>query len=374
MKKILFISQTDGYTGSPLSLFSLIKILDRDNFDVLTLMPGELFSKIKKPYHFSYKKPTIFKRILYKVFGIDAFEKEKKHFIQILEDNKYSMLYANTVASLQYALELRRQFAKNVPLVVHIHEMPFAIDNYMQSPADLKNDFISHYIVVNHQIKNYLQHTFKIDTSKITVCYPVNENIKLLTENFAIEHKSKFYEYFIIGMSGTSSFIKGLDLIPQLLRNLINLQLNVKIHFIGEIDVRTKKQLYLDLEKLGLLNYFVHIDTVTNPIEEFKKVDIFLCLSREESFSFVLVENALLKKPVLFFENCVGSAELISNTKDFHVPYLDLNAMSEKIRDLYSNEEKLEALGEYINIEVKKNYDPVNELNKNLTIINETAN
>jgi glycosyltransferase involved in cell wall biosynthesis len=65
-----------------------------------------------------------------------------------------------------------------------------------------------------------------------------------------------------------------------------------------------------------------------------------LLTSREDPFPLVCIETANLSKPIICFEKASGTTEIVSQGGGFIVPYLDVEAMAEKIILYYEDENK----------------------------------
>ena len=85
------------------------------------------------------------------------------------------------------------------------------------------------------------------------------------------------------------------------------------------------------IERAGIADSFCWTGEVANPLDYFACFDAFALVSREDPFPLVCLEAALLEKPILCFAGAGGTSELIEEDSGFTVPYLDLNAMADKL-------------------------------------------
>jgi len=62
----------------------------------------------------------------------------------------------------------------------------------------------------------------------------------------------------------------------------------------------------------------------------------FIITSREESFSLLGVQAAMLKKPIINFKNAIGLSEILTEQVTFTANYLDTCDFADKILELYN--------------------------------------
>ena len=84
---------------------------------------------------------------------------------------------------------------------------------------------------------------------------------------------------------------------------------------------------------------------MNNPLPYFKRFDIFLMPSREESFSLTAQEAALTKTPVVGFDGVTGIQDLLNGDGGIFVPYMDLEKLVDAIYALCTNQELRNRMG-----------------------------
>jgi glycosyltransferase involved in cell wall biosynthesis len=99
------------------------------------------------------------------------------------------------------------------------------------------------------------------------------------------------------------------------------------------------------MEEAGVSDSVQWTGEVANPLDYFACFDAFALVSREDPFPLVCLEAALLEKPVICFAGAGGAPELVEEDSGFVVPYLDLNAMADKLLLLSENEELRRKMG-----------------------------
>ncbi|WP_129714301.1 glycosyltransferase [Pedobacter sp. SYP-B3415] len=309
MKKILFVTQDMARTGSEMVLWHLIRGLDPAQFTsyVLCLRRGELYDllpiKVEKSiaYKDSGKKSLRIKRKFLQFRGINPLEHQLR---EIIETFRPDLMYANTIVIPRIG-ELAARL--NIKLVTHVHELSYAF-GFISSNAF--SSLISNSAVcigcspavvkalgkLNHP-NIRLQSSF-IDLS---VLKPDHEKVWQIRKGMGIDDGD-----FIWAVAGAATYMKGFDLLPELLEQLKDPQ--EKILWIGRQPDD------------GLYHYVKHIAEHHYPgrllmagpqgseyVNYLAAANGFLVLSREESFSLVMVEAAALGLPVAAFP--VGIAE-----------------------------------------------------------------
>jgi glycosyltransferase involved in cell wall biosynthesis len=82
------------------------------------------------------------------------------------------------------------------------------------------------------------------------------------------------------------------------------------------------------------------VEAVSNPLDYLSVFDIFALTSREDPYPLVVLEAALLQKPMVCFEKAGGAQDLIETDAGLIVPYLSLEAMSKAILTIKENPER----------------------------------
>ena len=153
---------------------------------------------------------------------------------------------------------------------------------------------------------------------------------------------------FIVGACGTVSFYKGIDIFIQLARAILRRMGDKPVCFIWVGDVRTgdvegevfRRMVRRDISKLGLDRFVRITGSVPDPEDYFCLFDVFTLTSRVDAFPLVVLEAAQAGKPVICFDGAGGAKEFVADDCGFAAPYLDIDAMADKVIELLSSEEK----------------------------------
>jgi glycosyltransferase involved in cell wall biosynthesis len=332
--KILFITHNASRSGAPLVLFYFMKWLKENRKDVsmgvLFVTGGPLeqdFTAISdRIYYFSKKKKSKIKKGLEK-FGIKF--KDKNNWFGSIIEEKFDLIYANTIVSIPYAHKIKQK-SKSASLLVHVHEMETIIKTLLPE-FDSYIPSINHFIAVSIPVKKNLLENHAIPLDKIDLVYECS----ILSRVGAPGAKTGA---FIVGASGLSHWRKGNDIFLQVARYVKKYYplLDIKFHWVGN-EYKDKHIIDSDIKKLGLQESVKFLGEVKNPFLKFNAFDIFLMISREDPFPLVCIEIAQLQKPIICFEGATGTAEIVAKGGGFVVPYLDVEAIAEKIIYYYHN-------------------------------------
>lgn len=302
-KKILFISPSFARTGSEMVLWYLLNNLDRNKFTpyLFCLRKGELFDQIPNDIEKSvaYKGSKVWYRKLFrgllKMFGIEPIGYQLK---QIQANFKADVWYVNTILIPQ-AHPMAKKL--DIKIATHIHELMFAYafikDFEFKNIIEYSTTTIGCSELVCQQLKNLdhpnieLQHSF-IDEQKIMV----NKNrIEALKVELGIKP-----EDFVWAVSGTVAYMKGLDYLLDLMAYFKDEP--VKIIWIGG-GQNTGVDYYIQsIAEKKYPGKLIFTGAVADDYYNCMSLgNGFLLLSKEESFSLVMLEAAYLGIPIVAF-------------------------------------------------------------------------
>jgi glycosyltransferase involved in cell wall biosynthesis len=303
-KKILFITQDLGRTGSEIVLGHLLQHLDPEKYEmyVFCIKKGALYETLPAYIGKSIlyqnspdKWDRIFRRVL-KKFKINTLNYQLK---KIQKEFRADIWFINTIVSPDvYELAKRH----GVKIATYIHELLYAftfitlgsmqkIISYSDVCIGCSEEVCKRIVELGH--KNVkLQHSF-IDTDLIQ---PDFNRVMTLREEFGF-----LLTDFVWVVSGKTTYMKGLDYMVSILEFFK--EQPVKILWVG------------GEEDTGLTFYVQQVAKHKYPGKLFftgaQSADYYnylsvanglLLPSREESFSLVLIEAAKLGLPVVSFD------------------------------------------------------------------------
>lgn len=345
-KKILFISHDATRSGAPIVLLHLLKFLKKNTnyqIDVLVLKDGPLLEKFVAVTNrfYSLLESSIWLNNLTSKLNRPLVKKAVRNIAQWnnkrklptqLAKNQYDLIYANTIISIPLAHKIKTLSINSPKLIAHVHELNTLFQLLLPNFASYKKE-IDTFIAVSELVKNNLWKNWKVAPKKIVVIYDFSIISSIESSTF-LETK-----VLTIGGSGIVNWRKGADLFLQVARQFKEKYPETKIKFtwVGKILPEQQAFFQADIEKLGLVEVIQFVGEQNNPYNFYQNFDIFLMTSREDPFPLVCIEVGLLGKPILCFQGATGTQEILQNGGGFIVPYLNTEAMVEKIKYYYDH-------------------------------------
>lgn len=366
--KLLVISHDSSRTGAPILLIHFLKSFKRRNpntdIDVIVGLTGPLVKEFESVGNVLVLKTrrdlpkNLFER------GVSFIKRKVLRYSPTLNVNnktlkqftrkKYDLIFSNTITNGSILNKLQ---PANCPVVTYVHELENSIKTFTTPKALAYTlQYSNHFLVPSNAVKENLKTTYKITGSKLSNLpyYIPNEKISKGKIN-RIKIKVNCENSFLIGSIGTSDWRKGIDLfiVVALFIKRNRPELPVKFLWVGVIkdDVSFPRILH-DIEKAGLKENIVLVESVENAIEYLAAMDVFLLTSREDPYPLVVLEAAMLAKPIVCFSNSGGAPEFLSEGNGIIVPYLDLATMAEEICRVLDNPEFAKELSN----KIKKSY------------------
>lgn len=142
---------------------------------------------------------------------------------------------------------------------------------------------------------------------------------------------------------GRLSKEKGYDRLLRVHKKLIEEGINHNIYIIGEGPDRKELEIYIKENKL--INSIYLLGFKSNPYKYMKKMDLFICSSRNEAFSTVLSEAIILGKPILTTE-CSGTKELLGNSEFGIICNNSENSLYYELKNIIINSHKIQYYSE----------------------------
>ena len=351
--KILFITHDTTRTGAPMVLLHFLRWLKKNKpqvqIDVLALRCGnmeeEFLENCSNYYNYLLETKTnslsIIERILKKLHLYKQ-KNKKEVFISSIASKGYDVIYANTIVSIPMAVALKK-VSLNSKVLAHVHELNTVINqllpNFNQYVESVDGFITASNLVANNLIKNRLVDRKLV--SNIYSCALVDTNSKALSK--------KEQNRFVVGASGHVSWRKGYDVFLQV-ASYINKHYdanNIVFEWVGSINKDVKFIVEADIQKMGLQNRVHFIGELKDPSLKYSNFDVFLMTSREDPFPLVCIEIGMLGKPIISFQNAVGTNEVLKDGGGVVVPYLDIEEMSKCIMKYYDDKKLLEEHGDY---------------------------
>lgn len=359
---VLFIVHESSRTGAPLLLLREVSWLKENNcclpvFLIKNKGPLDSAFRLLGSVLFYYEKSdTRGKNLGYKIIGRIRNNKMYRNlFLNLLIARvkfiKPRLIYSNTISNGE-VLEVFKKLG--VPVVTHVHELINLINQFGDDNLDKVQKYSDFFIACSEYVRRTLISDCNVNADKITTIYSsIPENYgNDMGEDLQIDQ-----DFYHIGGSGAIGWLKGTDFIIPLVKELLIYNNNFKFTWVGgDEDSVEFKDLKNEIKDADLLNIITITGSVKEPINHFRRFDVFVLLSREDSMGLVCLENAMLNKPVLCFEDSGGAVELLADFPNNIIPAFDIKLMAQRIVVLLADKSLREFVGKSLKNRVLKNY------------------
>jgi glycosyltransferase involved in cell wall biosynthesis len=359
-KKILFIGHAASRSGAPILLLHLLRWLKQNSriqFEILLKTGGPLESD------FAALAPTtvlelsrwesfpakIFTRLGWKIparFTLPA------KVVELARRRQIGFIYANTVAVSEEVAALARL---GLPMVWHIHEMPFAIRTFGEVEAfQSASRFDCAYIAASEGVQQGLTADFAVPVPKIKVIHEFIQPEAVAAVARATQRESLRKELalppdaFVAGMCGVIEWRKGGDWFITVAKHLATEFPRQQIYlvWIGAPDSElTRAQVDHDLRLAGLAERVRFVGGQTDSQRYLAALDAFVLSSREDPFPLAMLEAAALALPIVCFNRSGGGPEFVGSDAGIVVEYADTLAMARALVLLFEQPALREQLG-----------------------------
>jgi len=356
VKKILFISHDAARSGAPLALLQFQQWLKENSdfvFETVQLSPGELLNDFQKVSKTTLCMPRKIDQGLSRAYSLLGTKASSagicyRRFAKKIAGSDIGLIYANTISNgvmLEALADLR------CPVICHVHELESLIQFFGRQNFDLVNRYATRYIAVSEKVKENLTCNHGLNSDIIDVVYPSINTKKIPATFQKIDSLCSRIpkNAFIVCSSGQGiPWIKGKDIFIQLAYVVKHTYPDLPIHFLwigGTPEGLDRYLLENDIASAGLSERIHLVPSVPNPLDYFNMCDVFVLVSREESFGLVCLEAAAIGKPIICFDKGGSMHEFVENDAGFVVPYLHITAMAEKIAALARHPDLTKCLG-----------------------------
>ncbi len=264
------------------------------------------------------------------------------------------LIYVNTIAAIPALQRLERMFTKKIPSVIHIHELTWLLESYVNS-HQIQNNLASaaSIIAVSEAVRNAIVETCRLPAESIDLVYEwLCRTVVSRADRAA--HRSCLRQ--TLGISpdavvcaglGVIQWRKGTEFLPIIARHCQDMGLHVHFLWCGIGSADHIRQLQIDAKKLGVSGCVHFLGEVPDPSPVLSAADIFVLPSREDPYPLAMLEGALYELPIVCFEQSGGAPELMLQGAGVAVPYLDTHAFAEAIVDLSNDPVKRAEIGRF---------------------------
>lgn len=368
---VLFVGHEATRTGAPLMLLYFLRWLREHtdlSFEVLLLDGGPLvddFAAVAPVIVLSDLRDHWSSRALRAIglHGVASQLRSVQARWRCAHLRSASTVYCNSVPSLRVLRLLGR---RPRTVVAHVHEMHGALGmpgtegdrNLLQTRAD-------HVVAASDLVARYLVTEHGIDPDKIVRHYEFIDVRAFLDQVPAAPvdvrgHLGLPEDAAVVGAAGVTEARKGPELFLQLALALRRRGGGRPVHLVwvgSTPDTHETRWILHDLEKAGLGDVVHFVGLQVHPASWFAQFDVFVLTSREDPFPLVCLESSLLATPIVCFDN-TGMAEFAGDDeRGFVVPYLDVEAMADRVEALLADPAARAAVGERASARVRSAHD-----------------
>jgi len=282
-------------------------------------------------------------------------------FRERFREAKIDLIYSNTGTNGKV---LEALSSLNCPVICHVHELDYCLSYQTERDnTEQVRKHTNHYVAVSQAVRENLVRQLHVSEDQIDVVHefiPTPSRIDAERPPDIRRRLGINEDALIVGASGTTDWRKGPDLFIQLAQSIQRRRLVAPLHFIwvgGDKEGPTFAALWHDVVHAGLERFVHFTGAVNNPLEHFALFDVFVLTSREDPFPLVNLEVASLAKPIVCFDGSGGAKEFVEDDCGFVVPYLNIEAMADRVVELLESPALRKRLGEAAAEKVRERHD-----------------
>ncbi len=296
-----------------------------------------------------------------------------------LKLDSVDVVLVNTVTSGHWFGQLA--IPDKTPVVTFVHELDMSVRIYSR-PDELAYllSRTTRLLAVSKATAHYYEYQHGFDPARITLYTLIDtpsleRNVKAAREQPDIYASLGFpANALIVGGCGNAEWRKGNDLFITLARQVIGRDTNVDqpVHFVwvGVPPGTLRDDLLLDIRKAGLTDRVHLIPPTPDVLRYMSRFDVFVLCSREDPYPLVVFEAGLCGVPVVCFADAGGSPELVEEDGGFVVPYLDLDAMSNRVLNLLHKPELRQTMGKRLSQKILERHPAKQSIETLVTLFN----
>ncbi len=307
--KILFINPTGFFTGAEVFLKNLARYFQKTEGYFYFPAKGTLADylsrdfKVYVPIRTTRPYLGFFLALVARVFKADV---ERLYLKRLHRKLKPDIWYINTLNSHRFCKMAQEM---GIPYVVHFHELPSMYERVR--PEELKHILSSAKLCIgcSSLVLEKLQTLGARRTGKffeVVDIAQVHHDRGLVSKEIE-QHEITASTKFTWVMSGSMSYRKGLDFIPQIAERLKDV---ANIVWIGYGRSGFRYYVEQQIDQFDLSNVFLVGDKHEDYYAWMDSADGFMLTSREDPFPLVMIEAAALGKPIVSFDSG-GAGEFI---------------------------------------------------------------
>lgn len=364
--KILHVISGGDTGGAKTHVISLLKELQkRISVDLVCFMESDFTEEAKRA--------NINIQIFKQKTRLD-FAAVKKVVLKIKQEN-YDIIHCHGARANFISLMLKARCRKPIVTTIHSdYKLDFQGDFFKNLVFTNINSFslkfIDYYIGVSQSFKEMMVER-GFPTERIYSVYngiDFDKELQFISkEEFFRKHAIPLEKNIIyVGIMGRLHPVKGHEVFLTAAHEAHKKNKNLRFLIAGDGEEESK--LREQIKALGMESIVHLTGFISNPFDFFNAVDINTLTSYSESFPYVILEGALLKKPTIS-SNVGGIKDMLINGKTGYVfDIADSGALGEKILELAGSEEKRVLMGNGLYEIVKEKYSTKNMAEEHMEI------
>ncbi len=366
--KVLHLISGGDTGGAKTHIISLLKGLNK-------LMDAKVVCFIEDTFYFDAKKEGL---------NIEVYKQKNRADMSVvnrladeINNDGYDIVHCHGARANFIAMFLKRKIKR--PLITTIHsdyKLDFKDNFYKRLVYTSLNTValkvFNYYIAISDTFKEMLKSRgFKED--RIFVAYngiDIEDKLEIIPKKEFLDKFNVNYEdKKIVGIVARLDLVKDHDLFIKSAAGILKTRKDIIFLIAG--DGNLENELKLSTRELGIENNVYFLGYVQDTDSFFNAIDINVLTSKSESFPYVILEGARLKKPIIT-TNVGGIRNLIKDEENgYLIPVGDVEALQTRILALIDNEELLNKLGENLFNDVKENYSTRAMGQRHIEIYNE---
>ncbi len=386
MQHILFISHDANRAGSQLLLLELIRLLGESGVKTHLLVQegGNLLDDFRKVTEVTLldegasSPPRIISRIPgARRLQTQAQRRSADRVLSGLLALDFDLLFVNSVANAGFYRDRLSSF-HHLPVVLFAHELAMSVGMYTERD---QLEFLlcrcQHLITVSRAVADYYAREFGFPTERSSTFTLINTadilaRLSKTAPDFLRQKLNLPADALVVGGCGNAEWRKGNDIFNLIARNVIARMADRLVYFvwIGAGESHPFFELIrFDIERFGLSDQILLLPPTDEALECMSGFDLFLLSSREDPYPLVVLEAALLQKPVVCFAESGGAPELVEADAGRVVDYLDVEGAAVAVAELLLDGPLRKRMGEAAREKVLTRHDTAESVARLLAII-----
>ena len=246
-----------------------------------------------------------------------------------------ALIYSNSFTQTNFLLIERLQLG--TPVLTHVHETGFLLQRHGGNATAKILSGSAHFIACSNAVRENLIRNHAIAPGRVDVVHeaiPV-AHVKARRTRADVLRELGFPEKaFVVAGCGMGRWNKGMDVFLQLGRLLCQPGTPLRLVWVGGGPEPAIEELQHDAHMLAIGQNLRFTGPVENTADYLAAADVFALTSREDSYPLACLEAAALGKPIVCFADAGGMPEFVEEDCGFVVPYLDVQAMADRIARL----------------------------------------